>query len=142
MSKYASITLSIDYFHFHPTAQLVPDLILTLCQTKIAERESFYHSDFLSSRKFNIFANFSKIRDFSSSSRNEAKEFGFLFLLSNVEKLFLNFSFSIGLFCISSMTASTKLCKLVSLLVLYISVGFPHCVTSSTFISSQRRTRV
>ena len=48
MSKYASITLSFDHFHFHPTAQLVPDLILTLCQTKIAERESFYHSDFLS----------------------------------------------------------------------------------------------
>ena len=43
MSKYASITLSFDHFHFHPTAQLVPDLILTLCQTKIAERESFYH---------------------------------------------------------------------------------------------------
>ena len=37
MSKYASITLSFD--HFHPTAQLVPDLFLTLCQTKIAERE-------------------------------------------------------------------------------------------------------
>ena len=69
MSKYASITLSFDHFHFHPTAQLVPDLILTLCQTKIAERESFYHSDFLSSRKFNIFANF------SFSSRNWAKEF-------------------------------------------------------------------
>ena len=46
MSKYASITLSFDHFHFHPTAQLVPDLILTLCQTKIAERESFCHSDF------------------------------------------------------------------------------------------------
>ena len=42
MSKYASITLSFDHFHFHPTAQLVPDLILTMCQTKIAERESFY----------------------------------------------------------------------------------------------------
>ena len=39
MSKYASITLSFDHFHFHPTAQMVPDLILTLCQTKIAERE-------------------------------------------------------------------------------------------------------
>ena len=67
MSKYDSITLSFD--HFHPTAQLIPDLILTLCQTKIAERGSFYHSDFLSSRKFNIFANF------SFSSRNWAKEF-------------------------------------------------------------------
>jgi hypothetical protein len=36
-----------DHFHFHPTAWLVPDLILTLCQTKVAERESFYHSDFM-----------------------------------------------------------------------------------------------
>ena len=45
MSKYACITL-ID--HFHPTARLVPDLILTLCQTKIAERESSYRSDFMS----------------------------------------------------------------------------------------------
>ena len=128
MSKFASITLSFDHFHFHPTAQLVPDLILTLCQTKIAERESFYHSDFLSSRKFNIFANF------SFSSRNWAKEFEislspletgqensrFLFLLSRRGKgirislsrlecgeivfKFL-FLFSIGLFCISSMTA-------------------------------------
>merc|ERR1712105_263884 len=64
------ISLSfLDPFLFHPTVQLVPDLILTLCQTKIAERESFYHSDFLSSRKFNIFANF------SFSSQNWAKEF-------------------------------------------------------------------
>ena len=155
MSKYASITLSFD--HFHPTAQLVPDLILTLCQTKIAERESFYHSDFLSSRKFNIFANF------SFSSRNWAKEFqislspletgernsGFSFSSRNWARKFeislspletrqrnLDFSFSsrnwlkgiqislsplecgeivfkflflfsIGLFCISSMTERT-----------------------------------
>jgi hypothetical protein len=46
MSKYASITLLFDHFHFHPIAQLVLDLILSLCQTKIAEMESFYHSDF------------------------------------------------------------------------------------------------
>ena len=46
MPKHASITFSFDHFHFHPTARLVPDLCLTLCQTKIAERESFYHSDF------------------------------------------------------------------------------------------------
>merc|ERR1712130_1030247 len=127
-SKYDSITLSFDHFHFHPTAQLVPDLILTLCQTKIAERESSYHSDFLSSRKFIIFANF------SFSSRNWGKEFWFFFLLSktgqeNSRFLFLLsrrgkgirislsplecgeivfkflFLFSIGIFCISSMTA-------------------------------------
>ena len=127
MSKYPSITSSFDHFHFHPTAQLVPDLILTLCQTKIAERESFYHSDFLSSRKFNIFANF------SFSSRNWAKEFqisltpletgernsGFSFSSRNWARKFeislsplecgeivfkFLFLFLIGLFCISSMT--------------------------------------
>ena len=101
MSKYASITLSFDHFHFHPTAQLVPDLILTLCQTKIAERESFYHSDFLSSRKFIIcqflflFSKLGKgILDFSFSSRNWRKEFRFLFLLSKLGKKIRDFSFS------------------------------------------------
>merc|ERR1712074_217627 len=101
MSKYASITLSFDHFHFHPTAQLVPDLILTLCQTKIAERESFYHSDFLSSRKFNIFVNF------YFSSRNWGKEFQISLSPLECGEIvfkFLIFSSRFGLFCISSMT--------------------------------------
>ena len=127
MSKYASITLSFDHFHFHPTAQLVPDLILTLCQTKIAEREVFTTLIFcllesliylpislslletgqrnsrflflLSKLEKGIQVSLSPLKTEQENSRflssqNEAKEFGFLFLLSNVEKLFLNFSFS------------------------------------------------
>jgi len=64
-----------------------------------------------------------KIQDFSFSSRDEAKEFGFLFLFSKLRNgiqislsplecgeivfKFL-FLFSIGLFCISSMTDEAR----------------------------------
>ena len=138
MSKYD------DHFHFHPTAQLVPDLILTLCQTKIAERESFYHSDFCllesliylpislslletgqrNSRFLFLLSKLEKGIQVSLSPLETGQENSrFLFLLSRRGKgirislsplecgeivfKFL-FLFSIGLFCISSMTVTLQ----------------------------------
>ena len=140
MSKYGSITLSFDHFHFHPTAQLVPDLILALCQTKITERESFYPSDFCllesliylpislsfletgqrNSRFLFLLQKLEKGIQVSLSPLETGQENSrFLFLLQRRGKgIWISFSplecgeivfkflflFSIGLFCISSMT--------------------------------------